>query len=57
MNTFNSIQKENLVAQNQPSSPTIVSVADHSSTVNPQEQTLYMNPQIHDSAIPVGVEK
>ena len=57
MNTFNSIQKENLAAQNQPSSPVVMTAVDQSKTVAPFEQNLMMEDKLHNSDIPVGVNQ
>ena len=59
MNTFNSVQKENLAAQNQPSSPVIISQVDGSqkTLVAPKVTEVYPTDTMHDAPVPVGVSQ
>ena len=59
MNTFNSVQKENLAAQNQPSSPVVISQVDGSqkTLVAPKVTEVYPTDTMHDAPVPVGVSQ
>ena len=57
MNTFNSIQKENLTAATQSSSPVMISSVDNSIKSAPKEQTILMEDKIHNSPVPTGVPR